>query len=265
MKYRGKKQRGKRSHDAAKAAETHLIYGIAPVLEALQGSPKRVRKILVSSGRTDERIEALTEQAGRVGVPVNRTDRQEIDNLVPKGARHQGVTAYVANVRYSSADDLIRSIATPGAGPGLILDGVEDPRNLGAILRTAECSGVAGVFMPERRSAGITAAAVKTAAGAVDHLPIARIKNINRTIEALKSENVWVVGASGDGDMRYHDWDFSNPTVVVLGSEGKGIRRRTAELCDVLVSIPMYGNIESLNVSVAAGVLLFEAARQRAE
>jgi 23S rRNA (guanosine2251-2'-O)-methyltransferase len=145
----------------------------------------------------------------------------------------------------------------------VVLDGVEDPRNLGAILRSAECAGVDGVFLPERRAVGLTETVAKSSAGATEYVRIAKVGNINRLIEELKSRDIWVVGTSGDAKTSYTDWDWTRPSALVLGGEGSGLHRLVAENCDVLVKIPMYGKIESLNVSVAAGVILFEALRQR--
>ena len=145
----------------------------------------------------------------------------------------------------------------------VVLDGVEDPRNLGAILRSAECAGVDGVFIPERRAVGLTETVAKSSAGATEYIKVAKVGNINRLIEEMKSRDIWVVGPSGDAEMSYTDWDWTRPSALVLGGEGSGLHRLVAENCDVLVKIPMYGKIESLNVSVAAGVVLFEALRQR--
>ena len=145
----------------------------------------------------------------------------------------------------------------------VLLDGVEDPRNLGAILRTVECAGADGVFLPERRAVGLNETVAKSSAGAIEHVRVAKVTNLNRLIDDLKSQSIWVVGTSGDADMNYSDWDWTQPSALVLGSEGSGLHRLVAENCDALVKIPMYGRIESLNVSVAAGVVLFEARRQR--
>jgi 23S rRNA (guanosine2251-2'-O)-methyltransferase len=145
----------------------------------------------------------------------------------------------------------------------LVLDGVEDPRNFGAILRTAECAGVDGILIPERRSVGLTETVAKSSAGATEYVKVAKAANLNRVIEDLKSRNIWVVGTSAEAEMNYSEWDWSRPSALVLGGEGKGLHRLVAENCDVLVKIPMYGKIQSLNVSVAAGVILFEARRQR--
>lgn len=162
---------------------------------------------------------------------------------------------------YVDADEIID--AAGDTALFVILDGVEDPRNLGAILRTVECAGADGVFIPERRAVGLTDTVAKSSAGAIEHVKVAKVTNLNRFIEDLKERNVWVVGTSGDAPMSYTDWDWTTPTALVLGAEGSGLHRLVAENCDTLVKVPMYGKIESLNVSVAAGVILFEARRQR--
>jgi 23S rRNA (guanosine2251-2'-O)-methyltransferase len=147
----------------------------------------------------------------------------------------------------------------------LILDGVEDPRNLGAVLRSAECAGVDGIFIPERRAVGLTDTVAKSSAGAIEYVKVAKVANLSRLIEKIKERDIWVVGTSGDAETSYADWDWTRPSAIVLGAEGTGLHRLVAQNCDVLVKIPMYGKIDSLNVSVAAGVILFEARRQRAQ
>jgi 23S rRNA (guanosine2251-2'-O)-methyltransferase len=175
--------------------------------------------------------------------------------------------ARVAAARYKDAEDLIdelsAKIGTDDPPLALGLDGIEDPRNLGAILRTAECSGVHGVFIPERRSVGLNETVAKAAAGALEYVPVARVTNLVRLIEQLKERNIWVVGASAEGESIYTDWNWTVPTVLFLGSEGAGLHRLVKEKCDALVRIPVHGRLDSLNVSVAAGVLLYEAQRQR--
>jgi 23S rRNA (guanosine2251-2'-O)-methyltransferase len=171
--------------------------------------------------------------------------------------------AFAAAADYVSVDSIIEN-----AGPApliVILDGVEDPRNLGAILRGVECAGADGVIIPDRRAVGLTETVAKASAGAVEYVKVAKVTNLNRMIEDLKERNIWVVGTSGDAKTPYTEWDWTQPTALVLGAEGKGLHRLVAENCDALVNIPMYGKIDSLNVSVAAGVILFEARRQRSK
>jgi 23S rRNA (guanosine2251-2'-O)-methyltransferase len=220
----------------------------------------------VAEGARDERLRELIDLAQSRNISVKRAPRSAIDQAVGN-THHQGVMARVAAARYADADDLLSSIAARvGSEPEplvLVLDGVEDPRNLGAILRTAECAGVNGVFVPERRAAGLTDSVAKAAAGAVEHVPVARATNLTRLIEKLKERNVWVVGADADAEMNYAEWDWTRPSAVVLGGEGAGLHRLVRENCDILVRIPVLGKIQSLNVSVAAGVILYEALRQR--
>ena len=246
-------------------SETGVVFGVIPVMEALRSTAGRVRKILISEARRDQRTSEILELARSRGVPVSRVPGEDVAAIVPIGATHQGVAAFVRNVEFVNSDRLIEKACEETGSTLLVLDGVEDPRNLGAIIRTAECSGVTGVFIPQRRAAGITETAVKTSAGATNHVDIAKVTNIKRLIDDLKSAGIWTVGSSGDADMLYSGWDFTQRTAVILGGEGKGIRRLTAESCDALVRIPMCGRIESLNVSVAAGVLLFEAVRQKSK
>ena len=199
------------------------------------------------------------------GIEVRMTTRDALNREAPN-AVHQGVIAVASAREYSTLDDILQIPEKQGKAPlFLILDGVEDPRNFGAILRTAEAAGVHGVIIPERRAAGLTETVAKAAAGALEYVSVAKVVNISNTIEALKKAGVWIVGAEAGGDMVYWDADFARPTAIVLGGEDKGVRRLVREHCDYLVSLPLMGNISSLNVSVAAGVLLYEVLRQRRE
>jgi 23S rRNA (guanosine2251-2'-O)-methyltransferase len=183
------------------------------------------------------------------------------------GVSHQGVIARAAAAKYRDADELLDQIAgqvNSDRQPLVLgLDAIEDPRNLGAILRTAECAGVNGVFIPERRAVGLTGTVAKAAAGALEHVPVARVTNLVQLIEQLKQRNIWVIGAAADGSALYTEWDWTVPSALFVGSEGSGLHRLVRERCDALVRIPVNGQIESLNVSVAAGVILYEALRQR--
>lgn len=236
------------------------------MLEALRAGERIPAEIIVAEGARDERLRELIELARTRNVTVKRVPRTDIDRAVGN-THHQGVMARVAAARYADVDELVSSIATRVGSESeplvVVLDGVEDPRNLGAILRTAECAGVDGVFVPERRAAGLTDTVAKAAAGAVEHVPVARVTNLSRLIEQLKERNVWVVGAVADAPLSYTEWDWTRPSAVVLGGEGAGLHRLVREHCDVLVSIPVRGKIQSLNVSVAAGIVLYEALRQR--
>lgn len=245
---------------------TNIIYGLIPVLEALRVGNKRLEQITIAEGARHERLRELLELAKRHSVPVHRAPRVALDRML-SGESHQGIIARIAAARYRDAEELLEElgaqVATPNKPLVLGLDAVEDPRNLGAILRTAECAGVGGVFIPERRAAGLTATVAKTAAGALEHISVARVTNLVQLIEQLKKRNIWVIGAAADGTSDYTDWDWTVPSALFLGGEGSGLHRLVRERCDALVRIPLRGQIESLNVSVAAGVILYEALRQR--
>jgi 23S rRNA (guanosine2251-2'-O)-methyltransferase len=209
-------------------------------------------------------LNEVIETARRAGVRVERRDRKGLDELA-RGANHQGVIALTVQQKdrsdYAEADSILDSL-----GPlplVVLLDGIEDPHNLGAILRACEGAGVDGVFIPEHRAAGLSPTVAKTSAGATEYVPVARVTNLVRLIEELKTRGIWIVGVEGDATTAYSDFDLNVPLAVVLGSEGRGIRRLVREKCDAVVSIPMRGRIDSLNVSVAAGIVLFEVLRQR--
>ncbi len=239
------------------------LFGLTPVIERLKARPRTISKIYILESARLHRLDELRELARTSEIPVEWRSRAKLDQMAGDGMNHQGVIATVAPAEFASAEDLINKISPTTLF--LVLDGIEDPRNFGAILRTAECAGVAGVFIPERRAVGLTETVAKASAGAIEHVPVARVTNINRLLEELKKNGVWIVGAAGEAGMAHSDWDWSRPTALVLGNEERGIHRLTAENCDVLVQIPMYGKIDSLNVSVAAGVILFEAQRQRSK
>jgi 23S rRNA (guanosine2251-2'-O)-methyltransferase len=245
----------------------NLVYGLNAVLEALRAGKRQIESIsVVDSGRPD-RLKLLLELARQYKVPVHRVPRVDLDRNLGE-ARHQGVMAKIAAAKYADADDLLESLATRNQeDPALVLglDGVEDPRNMGSILRTAECAGVHAVFIPERRATGLTDVVAKVAAGALEYVPVARVTNLARLIEQLKERNIWVVGAAAEATTLYTDWNWKTPSAVFLGNEGSGLHRLVRERCDALVRIPVSGKLESLNVSVAAGVLLYEAMRQRKE
>ncbi|HEY2976159.1 MAG TPA: 23S rRNA (guanosine(2251)-2'-O)-methyltransferase RlmB [Pyrinomonadaceae bacterium] len=242
------------------------IYGLIPVLEALRAGGKKLEQITIAEGAKSERLRELLELAKQSRVPVHRAPRLALDRALP-GVTHQGVIARTAAASYRDADELLEELSSQvgTATPPLILglDAVEDPRNLGAILRTAECAGVGGVFIPERRAVGLTATVAKAAAGALGHISVARVTNLVQLIEQLKQRNIWVVGAAADGASDYTEWDWTVPSALFLGGEGTGLHRLVRERCDTLVRIPLRGRIGSLNVSVAAGVILYEALRQR--
>ena len=246
--------------------DSRLIYGVLPVLEALRAENRKIDKIIVADGGHEKRLSDVLSLARDKGVAFQKVPRENLSRLVENGANHQGIVAFVAAAEYYPAekllDEIYRKVEIGEKPMVVILDGVEDPRNFGAILRTIECSGADGVFIPERRAVGLTETVVKSSAGATEYVKTAKITNVNRLIDELKEHNIWVVGTSGDARMSYTDWDFNQPCALILGGEGKGLHRLTAEKCDALVKIPMRGRIESLNVSVACGVILFEAERQ---
>lgn len=239
----------------------NVIYGVNPVRELLRSNSARIERILISIGVRVHRLDEIQDLARERHLKVDRVDSEILDRATGGKRSHQGVAAVVAAHDYFDADALIEELGHESLV--LVLDGVEDPRNLGAVLRTAECAGVSSVFIPERRAVGLTDSAAKSSAGAVEHVRVARVPNLSRLIESVKKKNIWVVGAASGAETDYTEWDWSQPTALVLGSEGNGLHRLVAASCDVLVKIPNYGKIESLNVSVAAGVILFEARRQR--
>lgn len=239
----------------------NVIYGLNSVAEALKAGGRTFEWVGVARERHDLRLQKVIEESRRIGVPVRFLARVELDRLAGTGA-HQGVVAATSAKQYTDLDDII------AAKRGLyslivVLDGVEDPHNLGAILRTADASGADGVIIPERRAAGITGTVAKASAGASAHLPVAKVTNISRTLEELKSRNLWTVGLDERGTQKYDAVDYNMDCAVVLGAEGKGLHDLVKKKCDFLVSIPMLGQVPSLNVSVAAGVVLYEIVRQR--
>ena len=234
-----------------------IVYGINPVIEALRTG--RVREIRVSD-RGGERLRELLALAGEQHVAVRRVPGDVLARQ-SRGGVHQGVVADVEDAKDYSVEELVRDAA--GVPLLVVLDGIEDPHNLGAILRTADAAGVDGVVMQSRRAAALGGAAAKASAGAVSHVKIAEVVNIARAIESMKDIGVWSVGLAGEAPVSYDTIDFTVPTAIVVGAEGTGLRRLVRERCDFLASIPMRGHVGSLNVSVATGVTLFEAVRQR--
>jgi 23S rRNA (guanosine2251-2'-O)-methyltransferase len=234
-----------------------LIYGINPVLEALRAA--RVLRVRVGD-RDDRRMSEIVRLAERAGVTVERVPLGVL-NHAAAGGRHQGVVAELEPPREYTPSEL--AATARGVPLIVVLDGVEDPHNVGAILRTADAAGVDGVVRQSRRAASLSGAAAKASAGAVAYVRIAEVVNIARALEELKAAGVWTVGLAGDAEQRYDEIDLMQPTALVLGAEGTGLRRLVRERCDWLARIPMAGHVENLNVSVAAAVVLFEAIRQR--
>lgn len=239
-----------------------IVFGRNVVAEALKGD-RAINRILVSSGSREGSIREIVALAKERGVATDVVPRARLDSILP-GARHQGVIAYVSPVAYTTLDEVLKNLGTAKEPPFLVLlDGIEDPRNLGAILRTADATGAAAVLLPKRRSAQLTSTVAKTSAGATEHVPVARIGNIAQTIARLKDAGFWVVGADMNGTRDYFDADFSAALAIVIGGEGSGLSRLSRQGCDFLVKIPMRGKINSLNASVAASILMYEVLRQR--
>lgn len=233
------------------------IYGINPVLEALKTG--RVTALWVSSS-SNPRLKQIGELAARKGVALRARDLAALDRLA-EGGVHQGIVAEVREAAPVSVEELVRDAR--GAPLIVVLDSIEDPHNVGAILRTADAAGADGIVRQSRHAAPLGGATAKASAGAVAHMPVADVVNIARAIEELKEAGVWTIGLAGEGTRRYDEVDLTLPSAIVLGAEGTGLRRLVRERCDWLVSIPMLGHVDSLNVSVAAGIVLYEAVRQR--
>jgi 23S rRNA (guanosine2251-2'-O)-methyltransferase len=239
----------------------NLIYGINPVTEALKARGRALEWVGVTKERHDLRLQRVVEECRRQGVAVRFLTRVEIERMTHDHG-HQGVIAVTSAKRYNDVDDLLA--AKKGQYSLIVvLDGIEDPHNLGAILRTADAAGADGVVIPERRAAGVTGTVAKVSSGASEHLPIAKVTNISRTLEELKSKNLWTVGLDEHGTQSYDSLDYKMDCAVVLGAEGKGMHDLVRKKCDFLISIPMLGKVPSLNVSVAAAVVLYEIVRQR--
>lgn len=232
-----------------------IVTGIHPVREALLAG-SRLEKVLVAKSAGGVRVNEILDLCRKAGVPVRYVPKDALDRQ-SAGAVHQGVVAVGVEHAYAGLQDVLNSELL------LVLDGVEDPHNLGAIVRTAHAAGAGAVLIPERRAAGLTETVAKAAAGALEHLPVVRVGNINRALEELKDKGFWIYGLDERGTALHTAIDYATPTVVVLGGEGRGLHQHTREHCDFLVRIPMAGAIASLNVSVAAGVVLFEWRRRR--
>ncbi len=227
-----------------------VLIGIHPVAEALRAK-RQLDRVIIAKGAGGARIQELVELARESNTPVRFEDRAALERLAGSSA-HQGVVALGGEFRYAEYEDL--------AATGkllVILDGVEDPHNLGAIVRTAHAAGAAAILIPERRAAGLTETVAKAAAGALEHLPVARVTNVTRTLENLKKRGYWIYGVDERGSEDFHTVAWNEPTALVFGAEGKGLHQQVRDACDVLIRIPMSGRISSLNVSVAAGIVLF--------
>lgn len=239
-----------------------VLVGRNAVTEALK-SGRGINKLWIASGDREGSVAEIAALAKERGIVVQYVERAKIEALAG-GHRHQGVLAYVAPVPYAELDDILKAAEEKGEAPFLVLlDELEDPHNLGALLRTADATGVHGILIPKRRSVSLNATVAKTSAGAVEYVPVARIGNIAQTLKKLKKKGFWVAGADMDGEKAYYEADLTGPLVLVVGSEGRGMSRLTKEACDFIVSMPMVGRINSLNASVAGSILMYESMRQR--
>ena len=246
---------------AGSDSQSELLYGLHAIREALRAGTRPLQRVLVQ--RTDRQFAEIIQQAKAMRIPVHIEPPAAFDRLVPSG-KHQGVIAFVAAKPYSRTEDILEQARRRGEPPFLvILDGVEDPHNLGAVLRTAEAAGVHGVFIPERRAAGLTSVVAKASAGALDHMLVARVVNLSRLIEELKQGDIWIYGVEPGAHAPLTRIDMTGPLALVFGGEGGGVRPGVLKECDGTVSIPMRGKVASLNVSAAVAITLYEAVRQR--
>jgi 23S rRNA (guanosine2251-2'-O)-methyltransferase len=239
-----------------------IIYGINPVLEALRGG-RRAFELFAAGGVSDRRLEKILALASERGVPVRQREKGDIARLCGT-AHHQGVALRVEPFPYAEISDMLDRWRSSGEqGLLLVLDGIQDPHNLGALIRTAACAGAHGVIIPKDRAVGVTSVAEKTSAGATETIPVVRVANIAQTLDDLKGEGFWVFGAVGEAPGTLYELDYTGHVALVIGGEGEGIRPLVKKKCDGLVAIPLKGGVASLNASVAGGVLLFEVVRQR--
>lgn len=241
--------------------QDEMIIGKNPVLEALQ-SGRPINKIIISDQLNKNTERELHQMAKKANTIIQKVPKKRIDQL-SKG-RHQGIIAYVTAYDYATIEEIVENARRKEQLPFIIiLDEIEDPHNLGAILRTADATGVHGVIIPKRRAVGLTETVAKTSAGAIEHIPVARVTNIAKTIDELKEQNIWVVGTDEEGSKDYRTLDGDTAIALVIGNEGKGISRLVKEKCDWTIHLPMEGSIPSLNASVAAGILMYEIYRER--
>ncbi len=239
----------------------NIIAGRNAVMEAIR-SGREIDRLVVAHGTEGGSVTAIIAKCRARGILIKEVSPQKLDYLC-SGAVHQGVAVMIASHEYCSVDDILKTAAERGEPPFIIIcDEIEDPHNLGAIIRTAEAGGVHGIIIPERRSASLNMTVAKSASGALEYMKVARVTNLANTIDKLKNDGVWVFGADMGGSDR-RNFDFTSPCAIVIGNEGKGIGRLVAKRCDGIVSLPMYGKINSLNASVAAGILIYEVAEQR--
>lgn len=248
------------------STNSELAYGLHAVQALIDGSPQRIQQLFLLKGRNDKRLQSIRSVAEKNAITVNLVDREKLDKMVE--GNHQGVIAITAQPTEVYDEAYLKSrlpkLMDENQVPFiLVLDGVTDPHNLGACLRSAEAAGVQFVVVPKDNSVSLTPTAVKVACGAAEVLPLVRVTNLSRTLEWMQAQGVWLVGAAGEATQNHYQMDLTGPLAVVMGAEGKGLRRLTRERCDSLIRIPMMGEVSSLNVSVATGICLFEALRQR--
>jgi len=238
-----------------------VIFGINAVVEALKAGGRSFDYVAIMAGRRDARAQTIFEAARDAGVTVRQVSRDQLARL-SNTQGHQGVVAITTEKKYTDLDDLVAQKRADYHFL-LVLDGVEDPHNLGALIRTADAAGADGIVIPERRAVGVTGTVTKASAGASEYLPIARVTNINRTLEELKERNIWTIGLDERGQKSYEEIDYNMDCALILGAEGGGLHEQVRKKCDFLVSIPMLGQVPSLNVSVAGAVVMYEIVRQR--
>lgn len=240
-----------------------IIYGRNSVMELLTSAGRTINKLLIIKGESQGSIKKIISLAHENHIVISEATKQKMDEIA-EGGNHQGVIAFTTPYEYCEIDDILNVASKRKENPLiLILDGIEDPHNLGAIIRTAECMGVHGIIIPKRRAAMVNSTVMKVAAGALEHMLIARVTNINDTIEELKEKGLWIIGTDASGRESIEKVDLKSPIAIVIGSEGEGMSKLTRKRCDILTKINMSGHITSLNASVSAGMVIYEACRQR--
>ncbi len=237
-----------------------LVHGIHAVAEAVKANPDKVERICIERGNTNPRIQNIIELARRHRIRISFEERSWLDRKT-EGSRHQGILCYAAEMATFESEEILSQAKSPGLL--LVLDGIEDPHNVGAILRSAEAASADGIFIPRHRSSSLSAVVVHASAGAACHVKVARIPNVPQLLESLKKKGFWIAGLDVGSDKPIWDMDLTVPIALVLGSEGRGLHRLVKQKCDVLISLPICGNVGSYNVSVAAGIALYEVLRQR--
>ncbi|MEC7641391.1 MAG: 23S rRNA (guanosine(2251)-2'-O)-methyltransferase RlmB [Nitrospinota bacterium] len=246
-----------------KGKQTSIVYGINPVLQALKSSQRKCYKIIVAKGKISPRIQSIVDSSRQAGIPVERLPRMELQKKCP-GQSHQGVVGYFSHIMTKSLDDLVEGAFRQTAKPTLAaLDCIQDPQNMGSLIRSAEAQGIQGIILPKNRSAPLNETVAKCSAGAIEWVSIATVTNLAKALQNLKEKGFWAVGVDQNGEKPCDRFSFEGPTVLVFGSEEKGIRPLLKATCDFTVSIPMSGKIDSLNVSVAGAIIFYEILRQK--